>query len=234
MRAARSKRRRAATPPAARPSMNEWIDQRIRARGVRRVHRIDIADRLPVPDLLAAELAPEIAAGGRIEFVQIRDGYRHAFDHWDWLIMLDEEMHRLGVPRWADAVAEPLYVGQCYIGHGHWEAAFCDVANVVNGELSASFQTPGLTHVRVYSEHGDAMNWLYSAGSYRADPSRWEPTMHRNWGDDWTDAFGGSSYSGTISFRDNREGRKLADLVFAEMADEAALASLAADAEAEQ
>ena len=131
--AKKSTRKSAAKPHTL--SFEQRLLQQL-ARAGRKVHRIDISNQLPIPDVVARELAPKIVAGDRIEFVQRgSDGREHVFAEWRWFVLFDAAMHRHGAPGWADAVISPLYIGQVHLEAGHWFAGYYRAADIVRGEL---------------------------------------------------------------------------------------------------
>ncbi|WP_395709697.1 hypothetical protein [Reyranella sp.] len=200
--AKKSTRKSAAKPHTL--SFEQRLLQQL-ARAGRKVHRIDISNQLPIPDVVARELAPKIVAGDRIEFVQRgSDGREHVFAEWRWFVLFDAAMHRHGAPGWADAVISPLYIGQVHLEAGHWFAGYYRAADIVRGELNVHF-------------HGAAHMRLSPAGSGRSNQDRWEPGQRHY---DTVE---------TMSFRDHRHGLMLGELTVAEMAFEAELDALAAD-----
>jgi hypothetical protein len=165
-------------------------------KSVRPTHYIHTAHSLPIPEELAEGLAPKIGAGDQIEFVQSdRAGVPHEFSAWEWMIHFDAAMHKHGAPAWAGAVTKPLWLGSTYIEHGHWSEHFETVTAIVNGELQA------------YAPRGEYLrfedNGFLTMSSYAVDQDRWEPGR----------AADGSEY---ISFRDNRLGHELAELILIE------------------
>ncbi|MBR2813972.1 MAG: hypothetical protein IKE60_04950 [Reyranella sp.] len=156
---------------------------------------IDVGRLLPDPELLAADLAPKVAAGGVIEFDQSDEhGNQHPFDAWEWLIRFHIGMRKHRAPRWAEAVTKPLWLGSVYIEHGHSAERFETVSNILAGELQA------------YVRNGEYLRWengdLLTLSCCRVDPDRWEPK----------DARDGEE---VISFRDAALGHQLADMILA-------------------
>lgn len=156
---------------------------------------IDVGRSLPDPELLAADLAPNVAAGGVIEFDQ-SDGHgnQHPFDAWEWLIRFHIGMRKHGAPQWAEAVAKPLRLGSVYIEHGYSAEHFETVSNILAGEL------------RVYVRNGEYLRCengdLLTLSCCRVDQDRWEPNAVRD----------GEEF---ISFRDAALGHQLADMILA-------------------
>jgi hypothetical protein len=110
-------------------------------------HRIDLRHAMPIPELFAAELAPKIAGGERIEFIQCDQQYTYPvmhlrdivedediypgaqpepFEAWEWLVRLDGAMRKAGVPGWAQSVIGDLYMGSCNFGDG-WAEDWVDL-----------------------------------------------------------------------------------------------------------
>ena len=171
----------------------------------RTTHYIDTTQSLPIPEVLAEDLAPKIIAGDMIEFVQSDglSGITYEFNAWEWLIRFDAAMHKHGAPAWANAATKPLWCGSVYLEHGYWTESFETVRAIVNGELQACVRDG--EYLR-FQDNG----FLVLARS-NVDPDRWEPGMV------WADG------SECISFRDNRHGHQLADIILAaEEADAAA------------